>query len=211
MTFTYLMEIASSSEKSKDEKQWSIARRLVHGGLSIAAVYYWIPDPLVPGFPKWLILVIGLIIIVAIEIFRFKRNKKLPWLRPYEQKRPAAHTYAAIGLVIVVLIAPLQIGAAAIIAMAWADPVAGELRRYKRSEKMAVLFCGATYALLSFASLIFLGVDIIMAIALTAIMTVVGVASEAIDIRYLDDDLTMLVFPAIAGTMMILAFPLSSV
>ena len=205
------MEAAPKSEQSKSDRKWIIIRRLVHGSLSVGAVYYWLPDSLVPNFPKWMLLVIGLAIIATIEIFRFNRNKKLPWLRPYEQKRLAAQTYAAVGATIVFLVAPMQVGVAALIAMAWADPVAGELRRFGKSNRIAVLFCGITYAILAFISLAIFSVGIVMTIALTVIMTIIGVASEATDIKYLDDDFTMLVLPAVAGTLMVLAFPLPSI
>ncbi|MDH4123249.1 MAG: hypothetical protein OEV21_04110 [Thermoplasmata archaeon] len=178
-------------------RKWNFARRFVHVLLSIGVLYYWLPDPLMPGFPKWFLLVIGLAIIAFIEILRFGMKIKLPWTRPYEEGRLAGHTYSAVGAVIVFLIAPMEIGTPAIIAMAWADPIAGEVRKRTGRREIGWLACGISYAIIA-GIVVFLIVpwrDVGSMGLLVAIMTITAVFSEEIGQKYLDDDFTMLVLP----------------
>jgi len=180
-------------------RKWHHVRRFVHVLLSIAALYYWFPDPLVPGFPKWYLLVIGLAIIAILEILRFRKRVKLPWTRPYEEGRVAAHSYAALGATIVLILAPPIIGAPAIVGMACADPVAGELRHHKRPGWLVRLTTGIVYGLIAFTIMMLISSDFPVVLLLTIIKSIVAVISENPDYRYFDDDFTMIAFPALAG------------
>ena len=188
------------TEQGDVTTRWRIIRRLFHIALSITIVYYWLPDIIgEPGIRKWVILLIGGMIVLCIEPPRLILGKRLPWGRPYELRRPASYAYAAFGTIIVLLLFPPGIGAPAIAAMALADPVAGELRRKNASRLHIGAACGAIYAIIALilASLILL--DLMIAITIAIPMTIIAVITEDLDLKALDDDLTMIVLPATIG------------
>lgn len=180
-------------------REWHLVRRFVHVLLSIAALYYWLPDPLIEGFRKWYLLIIGLAIIALIEFLRFRKRVSLPWLRPYEEGRIASHTYAAVSTVIVLTLAPDIIGAPAIVGMALADPVAGELRMRKISGRRVRALTGIVYGLIAFRVMMTISTDFAIVLPLVTIMSIVAVISENPDYKYFDDDFTMIAFPTLAG------------
>jgi dolichol kinase len=179
-------------------------RRISHVMLSLGVVYYWLPDPLyVEGVPKWWGLLAATFLACVIEFIRIKRRVPIPGMRPYEERRIGGYLYAVIGTVLVLWFSPISVGVPCIIGMACCDPLAGELRHAKHDERRVVVFTAIAYALIALCSLIALGVKPVSMIALIAIMTPLAVLSEQIDIKYLDDDLTMLVVPAAAGTLLL--------
>lgn len=188
----------------KGGRKWNIGRRVVHWILSLAIIYYWLPDPLfVEGFHRWYILLGAVLIASTVEFVRLKRKKIFPGMRSYEESRIASYVYAVIGTAIVLSISPDIVGVPCILGMAWCDPLAGELRYAKVNEIRIVAFAAITYAFIALFSLTILRAEPIAMILLIALMTPIAVLSEQIDINHLDDDLTMLVIPAIAGTLLL--------
>jgi len=182
--------------------QWRLIRRLAHGSLSFSAIYYLLPDPLpLVELPKWLILIAAVTIVVLIETWRLARKKLLPGMRPYEIGRIASYAYAVLGVATVLIIAPLEVGIPCIIAMAWADPVAGEIRLASGSVPVTALVTGLFYASLSLLVLRLLGVEYIDSLILVAVTAPIAVISESVDFGGLDDDFTMLFFPSLGGTL----------
>jgi len=178
-------------------------RRLAHGMIMIAAAYYYFPDELpVTGLPKWTLAPAAVAIVLIAERVRIKRSMYVPGMRPHEMKRLGSYTYAVIGAALVVLIAPAEVGVPSIIAMAWADPVAGEIRNRGRSELSAAILSGATYAVIFLTIAALIELDPVTAVILAACLTPVAVASESFDIVGLDDDFTMLFFPAAVGALL---------
>jgi hypothetical protein len=186
----------------KGGRRWNIARRLMHWILSLAIVYYWLPDPLfVEGVYRWHVLLGAVLIACTVEFVRLKRKKIFPGMRSYEKSRIASYVYAVIGAAIVLAISPDIIGVPCILGMALCDPIAGELRYSKINEMKIAIFTAITYAFITLFSLTILHAEPITMILLIAVMTPLAVLSEQVDIKHLDDDLTMLVIPAIAGTL----------
>lgn len=200
------MESSSSTcTEASNRRGPRSVRRIAHGILSLGIVYYWLPDPLFdPDFPKWFGLVIIVLIVGSVEIVRLRRSKIFFGMRPYEVHRIGSYVYAVAGIFLVLTFAPPIVGIPCILGMAWVDPIAGELRNLGRREYVVLPIMGFCYAAISYVALLLLSVDASLAIALILIMTPVAVVSEAIDLRYLDDDLTMVLFPAIAGTLVVL-------
>ena len=179
-------------------------RRLSHILLSLGVLYYWLPDPLyAEGVPKWWGLLAATFLACVIEFVRIKRRVPIPGMRPYEEKRIGGYLYAVIGAVLVLWFSPISVGVPCIIGMAWCDPLAGELRHAKVKERRVAVLTAIAYALIALCSLIALGVKPITTIVLIAVMTPLAVLSEQIEIKHLDDDLTMLVVPAAAGTLLL--------
>jgi hypothetical protein len=188
----------------KGGKRGNLFRRLTHVMLSLGIIYYWLPDPLwTEGVPKWTGLLAAVFLACLIEFARMKHRKLLTGMRAYEERRVGGYLYAVIGMAIVLWISPDIVGIPCIIGMACCDPIAGELRWRKIPETRVALLAAVVYALIAFSSLSILETEIGTMILLIATLTPIAILSEQIDIQYLDDDLTMLVFPAIAGTLLL--------
>lgn len=182
----------------------NLLRRVSHALLSLGVFYYWLPDPLfVEGLPKWWGLIAATLLACVIEFARIKRRVPIPGMRPYEEKRIGGYLYAVIGTVLVLWFSPAIVGVPCILGMAWCDPLAGELRHARVNEMRIATFTAITYALIALFSLTILSAEPITMIILIAAMTPLAVISEQIDIKHLDDDLTMLVVPAVAGTLIV--------
>lgn len=189
----------------KGGAKWNTVRRCSHGILALGITYYWLPDPLfIPGFPKSYALVAAVLIACVIEFVRLKRKRLFPGMRPYEESRIGSYVYAVIGMAVVLSIAPDIIGIPCIIGMALCDPLAGEMRHRGFPEVRIIILAGIAYALLALGSLIFMGVNSVTIALLVAVMTPLAMLSEQIDVKHLDDDITMLIIPAIAGTLLLM-------
>ncbi|MEM3039074.1 MAG: hypothetical protein QXE45_06750 [Thermoplasmata archaeon] len=180
--------------------RWRIVRRLFHAALSIAVLYYWFPEVIIElDMGKWVVLLAGGIIVLCIEVPRLILGKQLPWGRPYELRRPASYAYAAFGAILVLLFFPPAIGAPAIASMAWADPVAGELRRKRLSRSSIGIACGAVYLAIALPLMALLDPGSWFVLPIALAMTITAVISENLGLKYLDDDFVMMVLPAIVG------------
>ena len=188
----------------KGGRKWSIGRRLVHWVLSLAIIYYWLPDPLfIEGFHRWYVLLGAVLIACTVEFARLKRKKIFPGMRSYEESRIASYVYAVIGVAVVLSISPDIVGVPCILGMALCDPLAGELRYAKVKEIKIAAFTAVAYAFIALFSLAILRAEPFTMVLLIVVMTPLAVLSEQVDIKHLDDDLTMLVVPAVAGALLV--------
>jgi len=193
----------AQSDISRGTK-WNIVRRSVHCILSLAIIYYWLPEPLfIEGVHRWYVLLGAALIACTVEFVRLKRKKTFPGMRSYEESRIASYVYAVIGVAVVLSISPDIVGVPCILGMAWCDPLAGELRHVKVDDMRIATFTAITYALIALFSLTILRAEPTTMILLITAMAPLAVLSEQIDIKHLDDDLTMLVIPAVAGTLLV--------
>ena len=180
-----------------------LVRRILHCLIALAPIYFLIPDDLpVINVRRWVLLIIFL---GAISIFdAWRRRKKITFLglRPHEREGVASFAWAAAGITFVLWLIPKDLATAALIGMAFVDPLSGELRHiYARSIFVPALAFVAYFTLV-FSTLAVWGDHDIAACALiAAIGSAVAVPSEAIKVRYLDDDFSMLVFPAVVMRM----------
>ncbi|QLH75011.1 MAG: hypothetical protein HPY73_05865 [Methanomassiliicoccales archaeon] len=171
-------------------------RRAVHVATPLFLVYYWIPSPVWEGGPeKETGLVIFLASVLVFEMVRRLTGLDIVGLRKYEKWRMAAYAWAAIGLTIVFLTMPFEVAVPAVIGMAWVDPLIGELR--SRREDLYPQFPMAVYFSLTLISLtVLVGLDLATFIA-AAISAPFAIWVERQMFWRLDDDLTMMVFPAL--------------
>lgn len=183
---------------------WRIFRRLAHGLVALGAGYYWLPDPLFISFiPRWFGVLAAVILAGAIEWTRLRRRKILPGMRYYEKTRIGSYFYAVTGVAVLLLFFQPYISVPCIIGMAFADPVAGELRIRRNPRWLCFLITGIFYFAIVFISSMIFGGNwftaagvLPLSAALAVITTPVALASESIRIKYLDDDFNMLLFPA---------------
>lgn len=178
-----------------------LLRRIIHGALSLCPIYYLFPD-IIPLLliPKWTILIFALVLLIIIEFWRLRTGRVLFGMRPHEGGRLASYAYASLGVVIVLLFVPMEIGAPCIIAMAWTDPIAGEARLFTRSKIMGGGIFAISYLAVLMVIFTVVGLNPSDTLVLTLILLPVAIVSESADIAGLDDDLTLLLFPSIVGT-----------
>lgn len=191
-----------ADSQTKGDTVGRLVRRISHGILSISAIYYWLPDTIpLYNLPKWSALIIPLAIVILIEGWRIKRRMIFFGMRPHEGGAIASYVYAVIGIIAVLLFAPLEIGTACIISMALSDPIAGEVRSITKSAKLSAIITAIAYASIILIIFWLLDLKLIPSLLLTVTLTPIAVISESIQIAGLDDDFSMVFFPAVIGTL----------
>lgn len=173
-----------------------LARRVIHLCTPVFLVYYWLPSPVWSDGPsKEFGLVFLLLMVFLFEIIRRVSGIKVFGLRSYERWRMASYAWAALGLTIVFLTMPFEIALPSIIGMSWVDPLIGELRERKADlyplVPIAVYF---SIMLISLTILIGLSPWVFVASAASA---PVAIWVEKQRFWKMDDDMTMMVMPAI--------------
>jgi len=171
-------------------------RRIVHGAGAFVLVYYLIPAGFFVLVSKEVALLLALAAAFVLELCRLALGVPLPTIRGYERDRPASFVFYAVGLVVAVLLFPVAIAAAVVLGTAIVDPLAGELRaRHRPGPAVWVSFAvytGMAGGLLAGVG----GWPWAWAVVLGALAGVVAVGVERWRFRWLDDDLTMTVVPA---------------
>jgi len=175
-------------------------RRAVHCAIALAPVYFLLPVELpVAGLRRWVLLVAFFASVAVFDFWRRGRGITFLGLRPHERWGVASFLWAAAGITFVLWLIPPDVATASLVAMALADPVAGELRRAGRRGALVVGASFTTYFGIVMTALVFTGTWSSWGAALTSLIGAgVAIPSESIKTRYVDDDFTMLVFPAIA-------------
>jgi dolichol kinase len=174
-----------------------IGRRLVHGAGALVLVYYLLPGELIV-VPKSLALLLALAAAGLLELLRLAFGVRLPMIRGYELRRPASYLFYAVALVLALLLFPEPIAVAVVLGTAIVDPVAGELRSSPNARRLSPVGSFAVYAVLASVALGVVGRWPWEAAAgLGGVAAAVGVAVERWRFRWLDDDLTMTIVPAV--------------
>ena len=173
-------------------------RRLVHASGALILVYYLFPVDFFVVLPKEDVLLLALAAGFVLEVLRLRAGVELPAIRAYELRRPASYLFYAVGLVIAVLLFPEGIAAAVVLGTALVDPLAGELRSDPRFRRWSLAGPLGAYVALAATSLAVVGRwPLGFAVALGVAAAVAAVGVERWRFRWLDDDLTMTVVPAL--------------
>lgn len=173
-------------------------RRILHGAGAFVLVYFVLPVGFFVVAPKWAILLAVLAAVGILELLRLTAGVELPTIREYESGRPASYLFYAVALVVAVLLFPEPIAVTVVLGTALVDPLAGELRANPRWSRGPPFVPFAAYAAVAVASLSAVGRwPWTAALGLGLLAAAVGVAVERWRFRWLDDDLTMTVVPAI--------------
>jgi len=171
-----------------------VLRRLVHMMAPLSLVYYVLPEPLWPGAPSNQVLLLILLEgILVFEVLRLHYRWHIIGIRDYEYNRISAATWAALAMVVTLLLFPLQLAAPAIVGMAFVDPLIGELRRHK--SKLYPSVPTVVYLVLVLAILwYFFGLNTTVVLA-SAVATGLAISIERVRTKYMDDDFLMTVVP----------------
>ncbi|MFA5313292.1 MAG: hypothetical protein WC375_08285 [Methanomassiliicoccales archaeon] len=171
-------------------------RRAVHLLTPVFLVYYWVPDPVWPEGPaKGAGLIFLLMMVFLFETIRRISGLNVVGLRNYERMRMAAYAWAALGLTFVFLTMPFEVAVPAVIGMAWVDPLIGELRT-RKSELYPGVPIAVYFSLTLIALTLLLGLNVWTFIAAAA-SAPAAVWVEKQRFWKLDDDMTMMVMPAV--------------
>ena len=174
-------------------------RRILHGAGAFVLLYLVLPTDLFVVAPKEVVLLLALAAVVVLELLRLSAGVKLPTIRSYEADRPASYVFYAVALVIAVLLFPGPIAVAVVLGTAIVDPIAGVLRGSARTRRLGPWLPFAVYTTLAATALAVVGRwPWGWAAALGALAGALAVAVERWRFRWLDDDLTMTVVPALA-------------
>jgi len=178
-------------------ERWVAIRRAVHILIAITPVYYLLPEELpVADSPRTMVLLVGALIVSALEIARLTLRFRLPGLRPYEERWIASYAWAAAGVLLALWLLPEDIASASIVSMAVADPLIGELRgRGFGVWHTLVLPIAAGLLLCAIVYFLFDSRSSLEILVLSAVGAVAAVAVERKKCRLLDDDFLMIVVP----------------
>lgn len=176
-----------------------LVRRCVHCLIALAPIYFLLPDDLpVLGVRRWVLLIAFLGSISVFDAWRRWKRITFFGLRPHEKENIASFAWAAAGITFVLWLIPKDLATAALIGMAFVDPLAGELRQKYRQKPLLVSVPIIAYFSIVLSTVVLWGDHTILGSALIAFVgACVAIPSEAIKIKYFDDDFSMLVFPAI--------------
>jgi dolichol kinase len=182
-----------------------ILRRLVHLSTPIFLIYYILPDPLWEGgISKQLAVVLVMLAALIFEAYRLWRKPKIVGMRDYENHRISAAAWCAVALTFVLICFPIQVAAPALFGMAWIDPLMGEMRA--RKMKFYPQLPIIAYFLIAFGAItVFWDLSYIGLIA-AALGTPVAIYMELKKDWVIDDDFSMIVFPALVYALVFLAF-----
>ena len=161
-------------------------------------VYFLVPVQFFVVAPKWVILLAALAAVGVLELLRLGAGVELPTIRAYESGRPASYLFYATALAVAVLLFPEPIAVAVVLGTAFVDPLAGELRASRTWSRGPPVIPFVAYAVLAIAALLLVGRwPALAAVTLGLLAAAIGVTVERWRFRWLDDDLTMTVVPAV--------------
>lgn len=204
---------ASESDLLFDHAQHSVGgirghafRRITHLSMSLVPIIYYIEGENVAAVIQvntHQLVSLVCITILLLEAIRLKFEIVVIGQRSYESKQVSALAWGALSTSLVFLIAPEGdlsgiksglFGIPLIFGVTFVDPLMGEIKRQKKNMKVAIisgLICSYTIWL---GCSLFLGTPIILSIIL-APLTVLG---EIPQLKYIDDNATMILFPLTA-------------
>lgn len=177
-----------------------VVRRLAHGLIALAPLYYLLPVDLpVIDVRRWVLLIVFFAAVIGFEAFRLWKGLTFLGLRPHEKNQIASFVWAAAGITAVLWLFPVFIASGVLVGMAIVDPIAGELRRARVPERLLVPVCLIEYFVLCMAAFLVASDRYrpeLVAFALVG--TIVAILAERTKVAHVDDDFLMLLAPAVA-------------
>lgn len=174
-------------------------RRFVHCLIALAPVYYLLPVDIEPlGVRRWVLLIAFFAIVSSVEAARLLMGWTFFGLRPHERSQIASFVWAAAGITVALWFFREDVATAAIIGMAFVDPLAGELRKRGRVMHVTVGVPILAYAALSVTVLHLYGLMSPLSVVVVSIIgATTAVSAERRKVRYIDDDFLMIVVPCL--------------
>jgi hypothetical protein len=187
------------------ERIW---RRCLHLFAALVLLYYFVPPGYFRILPNPAVLLLALLVILVLELMRWKAGLELPTIRPFEVGRVASFAYFAVAVVAAVLFFPKPVAVAVVLGTALIDPLIGEMRLRREAMRAYPSAPIAAYALIGFVALRWVGNwSYPSAAVVAALAGVLAVGVERVRYRHLDDDLTMTLVPGVVLTVLVLVAP----
>jgi hypothetical protein len=182
--------------------KWDVAvRRLTHVLIALAPLYYSIPVDLpYVGLRRWVLLIAFFAAVSMFEAVRLWKGVTFLGLRPHEKNQIASFAWAAAGITLVLWLFPHEIATAALVGMAVVDPLIGELRKTIDGRIVVPVSSGVYFVLCITVLILTSDMSFLFAGALASVGAAIAIASENLEIKYVDDDFLMAVLPAVAMT-----------
>jgi hypothetical protein len=182
-------------DEARGDSAW---RRILHCLGATALVYYVVPNDFFVIAPKEWILLLALAAVYFLELLRHLVGLQLPTIRPYEANRIGSFALYSLALAIALVWFPMPIGAAVILGTSIVDPVSGELRAHARTRPLLPVVPIVLYAGLAFVGLALVGHWPTVGSAILAVVAgLLGVAVEGPRLKWIDDDLAMVLVPGV--------------
>ncbi len=173
-------------------------RRILHAGLALVLIYYWIPEDFFL-VPKQYVLLAALGAALTLEMLRHGAGLDIPMIRDYERGEVGSFALFALAVVLAIFLFPMPVACAVILGTAVADPVAGELRLSREPESVVVLLPFFVYASCAWVGMAVLGGwPLLPSGALALFGAALAIALEGPRVSWLDDDLGMTMVPGLA-------------
>jgi hypothetical protein len=182
-----------------------IARRVLHIFSPIFLVYYFVPEDTWIGLAKEVLLLVILLAVLVSELVRIIFRPRIFGLKHFEQKQISAYVWASFGFAMAFLLFESVLVVPVIFGMAWIDPLCGWLRRKKRGYPLVPLVGYAV--MMMFTLLLISDFSLPKVIMMGLASSPVAIASEYPNLRYMDDDFTMVFFPLLALALLNPIFP----
>ncbi len=189
------VELTNPVDLSVGGMSGHILRRGIHLAISfIPLLYFEFGNDVADYVSLTLEQVVSVVILIAVfgEALRLRMGWTIVGQRSYEAKQVSALAWGALGVGMVLLMAPEpEYAYPLILSLSLGDPLLGELRRKGASTKN-VIWAGVIGIALIWAACAYLvGTPWI----LVALMAPICVAAEWPRLRYIDDNATMLLIP----------------
>lgn len=175
-------------------------RRILHGAAAVVLLYFVLPTGFFLVLPNEAVLLLGLLVVLALELLRLGAGLELPTIRPYEERRIASYAWYAMAAVAAIVVFPEAIAVAVVLGTALVDPLLGELRLLGGAARWAYPWAGlGLYAVLAALSLSLVGHwDAARTAIGAALSSIIAVAAETASLEIVDDDLAMTLLPGAA-------------
>jgi len=180
-------------------KKEVLVRRSVHCLIALAPLYFLLPVNLpIIGLRRWVLLIALLVVLGTFDAWRRRKGITFLGLRPHEKEGIASFAWAAAGVTFVLWLIPQDIATAVLVGMAFVDPLAGELRAKYGKRLWIIVTSAFVYFVLALTIMTLWGDHtLVQSFLLAFIGAGIAIPSEALKVSYMDDDFSMLVFPAI--------------
>ena len=167
-----------------------IFRRFNHTIAACFVIYFLFPEKIV-GLERYYLIFLFWLLVIGIEVARFKKNVEILGLRDYEKNRIAGFVWFASGACLLLGVyeldlAPQSFVIGTIIMAAYTDPVIGEANQRYDEKWGVILGLGCSFIIY----------QLVIGVFFYAIIgSIVAVIAERPKIKWFDDDLAMQIIP----------------
>ena len=167
-----------------------IFRRFNHTIAACFVIYFLFPEKII-GLERYYLIFLFWLLVIGIEVARFKKNVEILGLRDYEKNRIAGFVWFASGSCLLLGVyeldlAPQSFVIGTIIMAAYTDPVIGEANQRCDDKWGIILGLGCSFIIY----------QVIIGVFFYAIIgSIVAVIAERPKIKWFDDDLAMQIIP----------------